>query len=174
MTRRVAALVLGLSLVLAGCSGAGEAEPSTPPTPGEAAGGGSTPAATGAEGSGADSGSAGGIRRSTVEVYFPSILGDGLIGEYSEIFATVTPGDQAKQIVSDLLSEPKNPEATRAVPPGTRLRQAYVLDNGDCYLDFSRQFLDGMRGGSMEEILTIYAIVDSVVLNVRRSAAWAS
>ena len=54
----------------------------------------------------------------------------------------------------------------RALPAGTRLRQVFVLDNGVAYLDFSADLREGMGGGSMEELLTVYAIVDSVVLNI--------
>ena len=53
----------------------------------------------------------------------------------------------------------------RALPPATRLRQAYVLDSGVAYLDFSAD-LEGIGGGSMEEILAVYAIVNSVVVNI--------
>jgi spore germination protein GerM len=106
------------------------------------------------------------LKRHTVEVYFPSTQGNGLVGEYREIFETVTPGDRAKQIIADLISGPTGDAALRAVPSGTLLRQAYVMDNGVAYLDFTGDLADGIGGGSMEELLTIYAIVDSVALNV--------
>jgi len=106
------------------------------------------------------------LEQHTVEVYFPSRMGDGLIGEYRAIFQTVTPGDRAKQIVADLISGPTTDEALRAVPPGTRLRQAYVLDSGVAFLDFSSQLRTGIGGGSMDELLTVYSIVNSVVFNV--------
>jgi spore germination protein GerM len=106
------------------------------------------------------------LSRHTVEVYFPSTQGNGLVGEYREIFETVTPGDRAKQIIADLISGPTGDAALRAVPSGTLLRQAYVLDNGVAYLDFTGDLADGIGGGSMQELLTIYAIIDSVALNV--------
>jgi spore germination protein GerM len=107
------------------------------------------------------------LRTTTVEIYFPSTNGDGLIGEFREIFNTATPGDRAKQIVSDLISGPTSNQALRAISPGTRLRQAYVLENGVAYLDFSQELADGLGGGSMNELLTVYAIVDSVALGVQ-------
>ena len=51
------------------------------------------------------------LKRHTVEVYFPSVRGNGLIGEYREIFETVTPGDRAKQIVADLIAGPSIPHS---------------------------------------------------------------
>jgi hypothetical protein len=106
------------------------------------------------------------LRRHTVEIYFPSDLGDGLVGEYREIFLTATPEDRAKQIIADLISGPTGPDSLRAVPVGTWLKQAYVLKTGVTYLDFSEDLQEGIGGGSMEELLTVYAIVNSVARNV--------
>ena len=41
--------------------------------------------------------------------------------------------------------------------------------DGTAYLDFSEDLAAAIGGGSMRELLTVYSIVDSVVLNVRRS-----
>ena len=54
----------------------------------------------------------------------------------------------------------------RALPSDVRLRQAYVLDNGTAYLDFNDALTGSVGGGSMEELLVVYSIVDSVVLNI--------
>jgi hypothetical protein len=107
------------------------------------------------------------LPRRNVDIYFPSTVEDGLVAESREIFDTATPGDQVKQIVNDLLSDPTHEKARRAVPAGTRLRQVYVLDGGVAWLDFSSDLTDNLPGGSMSELLTVYAIVDSVVANVQ-------
>jgi spore germination protein GerM len=107
------------------------------------------------------------LRTATVEIYFPSALSDGLVGEFREIFDTVTPGDRAKQIIADLISGPTSDDCLRAVSPSTRLRQVYVLSDGTAYLDFSSELTEGVGGGSMTELLTVYAIIDSVALGVR-------
>ena len=107
------------------------------------------------------------LRTATVEIYFPSALSDGLVGEFREIFDTATPGDRAKQIIADLISGPTSDDCLRAVSPSTRLRQVYVLSDGTAYLDFSSALTEGVGGGSMTELLTVYAIVDSVALGVR-------
>jgi len=107
------------------------------------------------------------LRTATVEIYFPSALSDGLVGEFREIFDTATPGDRAKQIIADLISGPTSDDCLRAVSPSTRLRQAYVLGDGTAYLDFSSALTEGVGGGSMTELLTVYAIVDSVAFGVR-------
>jgi len=106
------------------------------------------------------------LQMRTIEIYFPSALESGLVSEFREIFDTATPGDRVKQIIADLISGPTSSDALRALPPGTQLRQAYVLDNGVAYLDFSSELTEGVGGGSMAEMLVVYAIIDSVVLNI--------
>jgi spore germination protein GerM len=106
------------------------------------------------------------LPRNTVEIYFPSVSSNGLVGEYRQIFDTANPSDKAKQIVADLISGPAGEGTLRALPPATRLRQAYVLDNGVAYLDFSADLKEDIGGGSMEEILAAYAIINSIVVNI--------
>jgi hypothetical protein len=170
-SQRAALLVAALlflaaePLVLTGCGGGGD-EPAPAAGAGEA-----TPQqdgtleASGDETTDQEEGATP-LRRRTVEIYFPSAHQNGLVGELREIFDTVTPGDRAKQIIADLISGPESGDALGAIPSTTRLRQAYVLDNGLAYLDFSSELRQGVGGGSMEEILTVYSIVDSIVINI--------
>ena len=109
---------------------------------------------------------AGPIRRLSVLIYYPAARQQGLIGEPREIFMTATPGDRAKQILADLISGPATDEGLRALPPGTRLRQVFVLEDGTAYIDFSADLEHGLTGGTAEELLAIYSIVNSVSLNI--------
>ena len=102
----------------------------------------------------------------TVTIYFPSATGDALVSESREIFATTSPGDRAKQILSDLIAGPTTDDALPALPAGTRLRQVYVLGDGTAYADFSLDLLAASGGGSTDELLSVYAIVDSIAMNV--------
>jgi hypothetical protein len=146
-------------ILLAGCSG-GEVEEQEAAATGEAA---AEP--VGDEPAGKVTATP--LKRRTVEVYFPSALENGLVGEFREIFDTLTPGDRAKQIIADLISGPQSVDALRALPPTTRLRQVFVLEDGTAYLDFSSDLREQMGGGSMEEMLAVYAIVNSVVINIK-------
>ncbi len=106
------------------------------------------------------------IRRLKVLIYYPAPGADGLIGEQREIFRTAAPGDRAKQILADLISGPATASGKRALPAGTRLRQVFVLDDGTAYIDFSADLKQGMGGGTTEELLAVYSIVNSVALNI--------
>jgi spore germination protein GerM len=157
----VAAGVLAIAGLLVGCgSGDGGAAPTTE-TP-EAPAGAETaqPAPEGDERRAAAP-----LSRALVTVYFPSASVGGLLGENREIFNT-SPVERAKQILSDVIAGPEGPDALPALPAGTRLRQVFVLESGVAYADFSAQLRDGMSGGSQTELLAVYAIVNSVALNV--------
>lgn len=106
------------------------------------------------------------IPRIEVTLWFPSSAGDALVGEPGEIFSTTDPGARAKQIVTALLAGPQAVDAMPALPPETTLRQVYVLDDGTAWIDFSSQIRRGLGGGSSDERLAVYAVVDSVAFNV--------
>jgi hypothetical protein len=158
------AAVLLATLVAGGCGGGGGS-----PEPAAGSAGGS---AAGPDEGEAESDEAGGetslepLPSREIAIYFPSLTADGLVAETREIFSTATAGDQVKQIVNDLLAGPTGEEAGRAVPPGTRLRQVYVLEGGVAWLDFSSELSDGLGGGSAAELMTVYSIVDSIVAGV--------
>jgi len=100
-----------------------------------------------------------------VTVYFPSASTDGLQGEHREIFNT-SPVERAKQILSDVIAGPEEAESLPALPSGTRLRQVFVMGSGLAYADFSAQLRDGLSGGSDAELMAVYAIVNSLALNI--------
>lgn len=106
------------------------------------------------------------IPRIEVTLWFPSSAGDALVGEPGEIFSTAEPGERAKQIVTALLAGPQRIGAVPALPAETELRQVYVLDDGTAWIDFSSQIRRGLGGGSSDERLAVYAVVDSVAFNV--------
>lgn len=107
------------------------------------------------------------LREVNVELYFPAANASGLVGEYHEIFDTITPADRVKQIVADLIEGPRTDRALRSLPSQTLLRQAFVLEDGTCWLDFSSDLGATLGGGSHRELLAVYSIVDSIALNVR-------
>ena len=106
------------------------------------------------------------LERMQVTVFFPSALDSGLRGETREIFDTASPVERAKQIISDLLAGPGEEESLGALPRGTRLRQVFVIDEGVAFVDFSSEIRDGMSGGSHNEVLAVYAVVNSLALNI--------
>ncbi|HEX6850944.1 MAG TPA: GerMN domain-containing protein [Candidatus Polarisedimenticolaceae bacterium] len=99
-----------------------------------------------------------------VTVYFPGPNGRELVGETRGILPTPLPGDRAKQIVQELIAGSRG-GAERAIPEGTTLRQVFVEDDGTAWVDLSPEFRNGI-GGTADELLQVYAVVDSIGLNV--------
>jgi spore germination protein GerM len=73
--------------------------------------------------------------------------------------------EQAKRIVEAELA-PAPSTLVSPIPAGTTLRALFVTDRGEAYVDLSREVAAAHPGGSMNEILTVYAIVNSLTANL--------
>ena len=78
--------------------------------------------------------------------------GEGIAGQATEIVAA-----QIAPVAEPLLS---------AVPPGTTLRALFVTAHGDAYVDLSREIVAAHPGGSLDELLTVYTIVNALTVNL--------
>jgi hypothetical protein len=92
---------------------------------------------------------------------------DGLrltASERDVLYAEGVP-EQARRIVEALL-EPPPDGLISAIPPGTTLRGVFVGERGDAYVDFDGSLRTNHPGGSASEILTVYAIVSALTVNL--------
>ena len=161
MTRRFLPTGLVLVALLPACGGrnttAPEPVPATPPV---------EVAADQPPGAAAQPQEAAPLERASVTLYFPSANGDQLAAETREIVDTKRPADRGAQILAALLEGPKTEGALPALPKDTTLRQLWVRDDGNAYADFSEEFMGGATGGSADEILTVYSVVNSLTENI--------
>ncbi len=74
--------------------------------------------------------------------------------------------EQGRQIVTAQLTEMPPAPYVGLIPAGTMLRAFYVTDRGDAFVDLSSDIVKGHPGGSLNELLTIYAIVNAVTANL--------
>ena len=165
MRRALAAsLVLGLAAALPACSGSGR----TPQAEGQDAphDAAQVPAAGSIDDSAIPPQDAATPAKASVTLYFPSAAGNTLTAETREIVQTKQPADRGAQILAALIDGPKSDGTLPAVPEGTMLRRLWVERDGDAYADFSEELATGTTGGSADEILTVFAIVDSLTSNV--------
>ncbi len=72
---------------------------------------------------------------------------------------------QAKEIVAAQIA-PVDAPLLSAVPPGTTLRALFITATGDAYVDLSREVSAAHPGGSVDELLTVYAIVNALTANL--------
>jgi len=68
-------------------------------------------------------------------------------------------------IVEALIDGPRD-ALTRTIPEGTILRAFHVLENGTAYVDLSKEIRENHTGGARSELMTVYSLVNSIVLNV--------
>lgn len=100
----------------------------------------------------------------TVSIYFSSGEGQVLMAE-KRIIEQVDIEGKVENILLELLKGPEG-DLVQPVPRGTRLLQVYVKE-GVAFIDFSNEIAENHPGGSSGELQTIYAIVNSVTLNLR-------
>jgi hypothetical protein len=73
--------------------------------------------------------------------------------------------DYARSIVEALIKGPQNP-LVRTIAVDTQLRAIYLVPNGICYVDLSPAVREKHPGGCNSELLTIYSVVNSLILNI--------
>lgn len=74
--------------------------------------------------------------------------------------------DQGRQVVLSQLALTADPPNVTAVPPGATLRTFYVSERGDAFVDLGPELVAAHPGGSAAELLTVYAIVNAVTVNL--------
>lgn len=100
-----------------------------------------------------------------VHLYFGDRTGNYLISEKRNIVQLGEIENVAQQIIEALISGPKQ-DLVSALPSGTSLRAVYFTADGTCYVDFSSAVSENHPGGCKAEILTLYSVVNSLILNM--------
>jgi len=80
------------------------------------------------------------------------------------LFSASTAG-QARRIVEALLQTPPD-DRRSAIPAGTELRALYLTARGEAFVDLSSEIVSGHPGGSLNEALTVYTIVNALAVNL--------
>jgi len=83
----------------------------------------------------------------------------------SEVELGETPRDQARHLLDALLTTPQTPLMS-AIPAGTRLRSLYLTPSGIAYVDLSGEVSSKHPGGVLQELLTVYSVVNTLTENL--------
>ena len=100
-----------------------------------------------------------------VHLYFADQKGSYLQAEERKVLAEDTIS-AIEAIINALVEGPDNPKLVSTIPAGSRLLHIFVTDDGTAYLDFNSELFRLHPGGVTAERLTLYAIVNSLVLNL--------
>jgi spore germination protein GerM len=126
-------------------------------TPGAGPGGAGANAAAGAPG--------GETRRIRATLFYVAEDGNRLVGADREVVYAEGPVDQARRLMEALVAPVEKP-LLQAIPADTKLRTLFITDTGDAYVDFSPELSSKHPGGSLSELLTVYAIVNTLTVNL--------
>ena len=100
-----------------------------------------------------------------VHLYFASRNGRYLQAEERRIEAKDT-ASAIEAIVEALLEGPQDSRLASTIPEGVQLLHLFVTADGTAYVDFTEKLSRSHPGGVSAERLTVYAIVNSLVLNL--------
>jgi spore germination protein GerM len=104
--------------------------------------------------------------RRDVTLFFERDDDDALGAETRPILLSDSIVDQAKQIVSELVTGPHDKGLLPTIPQETKVLGLYLDRAGTAYVDLSDEFVDKHPGGSSEELATVFSIVDSLTYNL--------
>jgi len=101
----------------------------------------------------------------TVRLYFesPALL---LTAEQRSVQLPQNSAGAMPAVVRELTKGATNPALARSLPPDTVVRGAYLLPDGSAFVDLGGVTLtQGWQAGSHEELMAVYAIVQTVTAN---------
>ena len=104
-------------------------------------------------------------QKSPVHLYFAGRNNYFLRAEQRVVLHADDPQGLAAAIVQALIQGPQK-DLLKTIPADTRLNAIYIIPGGTCYVDLSEAVSKNHPGGSKSELLTIYSLVNSLVLNV--------
>lgn len=91
--------------------------------------------------------------------------GQHLIGVERDVPYSNQTAEQARAILQAQLAAVSAPLVS-PIPSGTQLRAVYITPEGEAYVDLSRDVATAHPGGLVNEMLTIYAIVHAITVNL--------
>jgi spore germination protein GerM len=103
-------------------------------------------------------------RKITATLFYVSEDGMSLTAVHREVPFGATVTEQARAIVEAQLAPA--PPLVSAIPPETKLRDVFVTDRGDAFIDLSAEVSTKHPGGSLEEIFTVYSLVNALSVNL--------
>lgn len=73
--------------------------------------------------------------------------------------------EQAREIITAQIAPVAEPLVS-AIPPETKLRAVFITEGGEAYVDLSREVKSAHRGGTVNELLTVYTLVNALTDNL--------
>ena len=101
----------------------------------------------------------------TATLFYASSDGQSLVAVKRDVPLASGVVEQGRQILLTELQAAPQPYI-KVIPEGTVLRAFYVTDRGDAFVDLSPEASRAHPGGSLNELMTVYALVNAVTTNL--------
>jgi len=99
-------------------------------------------------------------------LYFGDDSFNHLIKEYRVLKSVKSPQKMSEVLITELIRGPQA-KGVRTLPEQTRLLSVQINREGLATVNFSREFTQLHPGGSSTEIMTVYAIVNTLTTNIK-------
>jgi len=102
-----------------------------------------------------------------VKLFFPAMTGNNLLAsEDQTIFKSPEVVNRAKQILQKLQEGPHSAAMFPSMPKDTKVQDIFISEEGIAFIDFSNTISANHPGGVLNEMATVYSIVNSLAYNV--------
>jgi len=118
-----------------------------------------------AAGSGDDSSTVGSASPLGITLFYIAEDGLGLVAQQLDLTYGGDVLSRARAIVERQLGAAPSPLVS-PFPEGTTLRALYLANDGNAFVDLSVDVTTGHSGGSLDELFTVYALVNALTTNV--------
>jgi len=103
----------------------------------------------------------------SVKVFFPAALGEPLLSaEDDTIFKSANVANRARQILQRLQEGPRSGTMYPSMPKDTKAQDLFISEQGTAFVNFSSTITTNHPGGVLNELATIYSIVNSLTYNL--------
>ena len=105
------------------------------------------------------------LNKSVVHLYFTDKENSFLSSEKRILMDSDDPAELGRIIIESLIRGPRE-DLMRTIPAETTLRALFITQDGTAYVDMTKAVTEKHPGGSKSELMTIYSIVNSLILNI--------
>jgi len=104
-------------------------------------------------------------RKINAALFYVSDDGGSLMSKTREVPYGATTAEQIRRIVEAQVQVPLDGAPT-AIPSGTTVRGVFIGAHNEAFVDLGGSIRSGHSGGSLNEALAVYAIINAVTVNI--------
>lgn len=104
-------------------------------------------------------------RKIHAALFYVSDDGSSLTSKTREVLYGATTAEQVRRIVEAQVQAPIDGAPT-AIPTGTTVRSVFIGAHNEAFVDLGGTIRSGHSGGSLNEALAVYAIINAVTVNI--------